>query len=137
MPQAFLSAGFITAVVLGITASGAELFGGEGNAAEELTGIFGTAGIVAAFLFGDAVVQYGHHQLGIPLQTDDGKLSQRHKQPPLVAGEHQFLIEHPPDGCRNLADDFTAAAVADILDAGTENHGIQNFHCEHQFDRYN
>ena len=75
MPQVFASAGMVTVIVLCITASGGKFFGGERDAAEHLTGVFRATGIVAALLDRDAVIQHWHHQLGFPLQPDDGELS--------------------------------------------------------------
>ena len=62
-----LSAGFVAGILLIIAASGIELLGREGDAAKHLARILGTAGIVAALLHRNAVVQHRHHQLGIPL----------------------------------------------------------------------
>ena len=126
--------GLVT-VSLAVTASWGKFFSREGDAAEHLAGVFRAAGVVAAFLHGDTVLQYGNHQLCLPFQPDDGELPQGNKQPSPVAGEHQLFVKQSPDGGRNLAGSFCAAAFADFPDAGTENHGIQHFYCEHQFDR--
>ena len=117
-----------------VTAGGGELPGGEGDAAEQLAGILGAAGIVGAFLGGDGVIQHRNDQLSVPLQADDGELAQRDVQPAAVAGQYQLVVEEPPDGRGNL-DGTGFAAIADIFDFGTEDHGIQHFHCGHQFDR--
>lgn len=137
MPQVKGSAGFVAGFLPGITASRIELLGREGNSGEYLAGILGAAGIVAAFLDGDAVVQHGHDKLCIPLQTNNGELAQGDEHPLPISGEHQILIEKPADGGRNLADSLSAAAFAPFLYAGTEDHGIQDLHCGHQFDRRN
>ena len=67
-----------------------ELIGREGDAAEHLAGIFSAAGIVTAFLAGNGIIQYRHHQLCIPLQPDDGELSECYKQLPVSAGKYQW-----------------------------------------------
>ena len=123
-------------VTLALVASGrCELRGGEGNAAEHLTGIFrAAAGRVAAFLGGDGVIQHRHDQLGIPLQPHDGELSQGDKEPPLVTGKYQFFIKHFPDKCGDL-DHAAAAALAGVFHTAAEHHGVQYLHCGHQFDR--
>ena len=133
----FASAGFVAGFLLTVAASWVELFGREGDTAEKLTGILGTGGTVAAFLVRDGVIHHGDDQLGGALQPDDGELSQSHEETPLVAGEHQFLFEDAPDSSGDPAVGICVGTVADLPDTGTEHHGIQYFHCEHQFDRYN
>ena len=128
MPQACASAGLVAGSFLEITASGIELLGREGDPAEHLAGIFRAAGVVAAFLYGDAVIQHGNHQLGIPFQPYDGELSQCNKHAFPVSGEHQIFIEEPPDPCRDLVCGFPAAAFTVLLYAGIEDHGIQNLY---------
>ena len=59
-------------ILFAVAASGGELVGGEGDAAEHLAGVLGAAGGVAAFLCGDAVVHHRYNELGVPLQSDDG-----------------------------------------------------------------
>ena len=113
-----------------------ELLGREGNPAEHFAGILGAAAAgLAAFLHRDGVVQYRDHQLGIPLQPDDGELPQGDEQPPLAAGEHQLLVKGGSDGLRNLNGHRFAGAVADLLDLGAKHHGIQNLYCWHQLGR--
>ena len=80
-----LTAAVIVAVA--VAAPGGELLGGEGNTAEHFAGIFGAAaGGIAAFFGGDGIIQHRYDQLGIPLQADDGKLAQRHKQTAVFRG---------------------------------------------------
>ena len=67
---------FFLLAILSVAALGRKLGLRERNAAEHFAGIFGTAGVVAAFFGGNAVIQHRHHQLGIPLQAQDGELSQ-------------------------------------------------------------
>ena len=83
--------------ILAVAAPGRKLLDRERDPAEYLAGIFGAAAGIAAFLGGQAVVQYRHHQLGIPLQPDHRELPQRHQQSTALAGEHQFLVEHLQD----------------------------------------
>jgi hypothetical protein len=126
---AILSAGLIAAFLgIAVAVPGGEFGCGKGDSAEHFTGIFGAAGGFAAILGGDAVLQYRHHQLGIPLQTDDGELAQSHKQSAFVTGEYQLLVKHAADGPGDLGDHFSAGTVTDILDLGIENHGIQYLH---------
>ena len=128
-----ITAGGISAVIFAgtiiVAAGGGELLSGEGDPGEELAGILRTAaaGGIAAFLGGDGVIQHRHDQLGIPLQTDDGELAQCDEQTALIAGDHQVLVEHLPDVCRDLHD-LVAPAVADVADLGSKNHGIQHLH---------
>ena len=68
------------------TAHWAELLGREGNPAEHFARIFCASNGIGAFLGGDAVFQHGYHKLGVPFQTDDGKLSQRYHQATMLAG---------------------------------------------------
>ena len=88
-----LSASLVAVIVGIVTTHWIELLSREGDPAEHLAGVFCTAGIVTAFLHGDAVLQHRNHQLGIPLQPDDGKLAQSNKEPSPVAGEHQLFVK--------------------------------------------
>lgn len=107
-----------------------ELLSREGDPAEHFAGILGAAAAgLAAFLHRNGVVQHRDHQLGVPLQPDNGELSQGDEQPPLAAGEHQLLVKGGPDGLRNLNGHRFAGAVADLLDLGAQHHGIQNLYC--------
>ena len=115
------------AVTLAITALRCELLGREGNPGEHLAGILGAADGIAAILGGNGVVKNRHDQLSIPLQPDDGELTQGHVQPLLIPGEHQVLVETAANGSGNLAAGL-AAAVADILDFTAQHHGIQHLH---------
>jgi hypothetical protein len=126
----FPSAGMVTAVTVTffVAIGGLELGCGEGDSAEHLTGIFSAAGAFAAFLAGDAVLHNGYNQLCIPLQTDNGELSQCDKETAAVSGENQLLIKQGTDFAGNLRHDFMTAAVANFLYFGTQNHGIQNFY---------
>ncbi len=119
-----------------VAVPGDKLLFREGNAAEHFTGILSTAArSVAAFLGGNAVIQHRHDNLGIPLQTDDGELTQRDEQAAVIVAQHQFLVEHILDVRGNLRGQFLTGTVADLLHFGAENHGIQHFHREHQFAR--
>ena len=60
---------------LAVAASGGELGGREGNAAEHLAGVFGAARRIAALLCGDAVIHNGDDELSVPFQPDDGELA--------------------------------------------------------------
>ena len=84
----FLGGGIAAFVPFGlvVAAPGGKLTYREGNLGEQLAGVFGAAGIVAAFLGGYAVIQHWDDNLGIPLQSDDRELPQGHKQPPPVPG---------------------------------------------------
>lgn len=106
------------------------MLGREGNPAEHLAGILGAAapGSVAAFLGGDGVIQHGDHQLSVPLQSNDGELSQCDKQSPLSAGKHQFLIKGGADSLRDLGSDGIAGAFAHVPDLGTQHHGIEHLY---------
>ena len=115
-----------------VAAVGGELTGREGDSAEQFTGILGAAGIVAAFLGGDGVVQHRHDELCVPLQTDDGELAQGHIEPAAVRSHDQVIIEEPLNGGGDL-DRARVGPVADIPDPGAEDHGIQYFHHPHQF----
>ena len=101
--------------------------GGEGDAAEHFAGVFGAAGVVAAFLGGHGVFHHRHHQLGVPFQTDDGKLAQGHEQTAAITVNHQLLLEELADAVGDLGG-VLAVAVADLLDPGAEHHGIQYLH---------
>jgi hypothetical protein len=112
-----------------ITSTGDELFFREGNTAEDLAGVFSTtAGSVATFLGGDAVIQHGDYQLGIPLQTNEGELTQGNKKSALFVAQHQIFVEIFPDTLGNLCCQLRTAAVTDFPHFGTENHRIQNLH---------
>lgn len=125
-----LSAALAAVVASFVAVVGRKLFGGEGNPAEHLAGILGAAapGGVAALLGGNGVVQHRDHQLGVPLQPDNGELSQGDKQPPLPAREHQLLVEDRADALGNLGRDGIAGAFANVPDLGTQHHGVQNLH---------
>ena len=119
----------IVGVTIIVTAARRKLGSGEGDPGEHFAGILSAAaGGIAAFLGGDGVIQNRNHQLGIPLQPNDGELPQGHEQPATVTGHHQFVIKHAANGGRNLTDRIILA-VTDIPDNGVEYHGIQNLHC--------
>ena len=136
-PRRFLLTGLVVviAAVFVVAAGGGEFLGGEGDTAEHFTGVFPGAGVVAAFLAGDGVIQHRHHQLGIPFQPDNGELAQGHEQLPLASGEYQGVFVQFPDAVGDLdGDGFTAAGIR-FLHPGGQHHGIQYLHCGHQFDR--
>ena len=110
-----------------VTAGGRELPGGEGDPGEHLAGIFRKSGVVAAFLGGDGVFQNRHHQLGIPLQPNDGKLTQGHIEPPMVTVWYQFLVEHFLDALGDLNHRLVMAIVT-FPNFGTQDHWVQDFH---------
>ena len=66
------STGFIAGIasVSVVAAFGRKLHRREGDPAEHFAGILTAAGIVAAFLGGNGVIQHRNDQLGFPLQTD-------------------------------------------------------------------
>ena len=72
---------------------GGELSSREGDPGENLTRIFGAAGIVTALLGGNGIIQHRHDDLGVPLQPDDGELPQRHQQSALFAAENQLVVK--------------------------------------------
>ena len=113
-----------------VAASGGELILREWDPGKHLAGIFPAAGGIAALLGGQTVVQHRNQQLGIPLQTDDGELTQGHQQLPVDFPCDQFLIKQAPDTLRDLGNRPVAAALADL---GAEDHGIQYLHHLHQF----
>ena len=77
-----------------IAATGRKLSGREGNTGEHFAGVFrAAAGAVTAFLGGQTVVQYRNNKLGVPLQTDDGELTQSDEQPTIFTGQYQFVVE--------------------------------------------
>lgn len=127
----------IVCVAFSATACGGEFFGREGDAAEHFAGVFGAAAVfVAAFPAGNGVVQYRHDQLGFLFQPHDGELAQSHEQLPLASGDHQRLLKKFPDAVGDLYRGTAATAAGIRLPhLGRQNHGVQNFHCEHQFDR--
>ena len=110
-----------------VAAGGRELPGGEGDPGEHLAGIFRKTGIVTAFLGRDGIFQNRYNQLGIPFQTNDGKLAQGHIEPPMVAVRYQFLVEHLLDALGDL-DHRLVMAIVTFPDFGTQNHWVQNFH---------
>ena len=112
----------------GVTVSGREFFGREGDPAEHLAGILTAAGAVAAFFGGNGVVQNGDNELCVPFQTDDGELPQGYEQPPPLPGEYQLIIKAAGNGVGDLEGVLIAAAFADLPDFGTEDHGIQYLH---------
>jgi len=112
-----------------VAAGGSELGGGEGDLAEHFAGILGAAGAVAALLSGQRVIHHRHDQLGIPLQTDDGKLTQGNEHPPPLPGVYQLIVKLGGDGCGDLERCILPAlAVADLPDLGAEHHRIQHLH---------
>ena len=116
-----VACGLVAAIIflLGIAASGSELLGGEGDAAEHLAGILGAAGGVGAVLGGQAVVQYRDDQLSRALQADDGELAQGHKHAPFVPGEHQLLVKLVLDKAGNgNCGAVGAGTVADLPHLG-------------------
>lgn len=117
------------AVILIIATVGRKLGCGEGDAAEHLTGIFCTAGGIAALLGGNGVIQYRYDELCRPLQTNDGELSQRDEEPTAVTAVNQIVIKQAFDALGNLQGAILPAAViTNVLYLGAENHGIQHLH---------
>lgn len=103
----------------------------EFDAAEDVAWALGTAYIagLGADLCGDAVVERRDQKLGVTLQSHDGELSDGHKEPAALAGEHQLIIEPLQHALRQFGQ-FTAAtaAVAAVHHIGAEHHGIDYFH---------
>ena len=108
-----------------ITAPWGKLVLRERNTAEHLTGIFPAAGILTAHLGGDTIVQNRHQKLGIPFQTNNGKLSQCDQQISVNVTGHQFFFKQFRDSCRNLR---YRSMTAVLLNFGTKHHGVQHFH---------
>ena len=134
---AALSAGLVIRVsgIRAVTGGGGEFLGRKGDSGEHFTGILPAAGIVTAFLAGNGIIQYRYHQLGIPLQSDDGELSQGHQQLPLASGKYQRIFIKLPDAVRYLHGNGIAAAGICFLHFRGQNHGIQDLHCGHQIGR--
>ena len=131
MAAGFLSAGLIIGIsaIFVIAACGRKLLGREGDPGEHFTGVLTASGIVAAFLAGNGIIQYRHHQLGIPFQPNDGELSQGYQQLPLSTGKYQRIVKQFPDTVGDLyCGGFTAAVIC-FLDFGRQHHGIQDLHC--------
>ena len=120
-------------IMAAITPPGDELALREWDTAEHFAGIFAAARRITAFLGGNAVVQNRHHQLGIPLQADNGKLPQCHQQIPGCTACDQLFVEDTADGGRDLCH---GAVPTVFLKFGTEYHRIQDFHHPHQFARW-
>ena len=110
-----------------VAAGGGKLPGGEGNPGENFAGFFRQTRIVAAFFGGQGVIQHRDDQLGIPLQTDDGKLTQSYIKPPVIPGELKRFVEHLLNEFGDLVDGGFVTFLA-VPDLGTQNHGIQHFH---------
>ena len=76
----------LTSLTATLALGGKELIYGKGNALEEFTGVIAGAatGAGGAALFGQAVVIDWHQQLAVPLQADDGELTQGDEDPAAV-----------------------------------------------------
>ena len=112
-----------------VTAGRCELGSGEGNLAEHFAGILGAAGAVAAFLGRQRIIQHRNDQLRIPLQTDDGELTQCDEHPATLACIDQLIVKLGSDGRWDLHRCIIPApAVADLPDLGAEHHRIQHLH---------
>lgn len=121
-------------VFLIVAISGCELISGEGNPGEHFTGIFSTAGSVATFFGGNAVIQNRYDQLCISFQSNDGELSQGDEKPSIFSGEYKGLVKHLGNALGNVNNSvFFTFALAYIKHFGAEHHGIKNFHHPHQF----
>ena len=131
-PGLWIAVAAIVIPAVSITACGCELPGGEGDAGEHFAGIFRKPWVVAAFLGWDGVIQHRYDQLGITLQTNDGKLAQSHIEPPVVAIQGQRFVEHLLDKLGDLKHSGVLAFLS-LPDFGTQHHGIQHFHHPHQF----
>ena len=115
-----------------VAAVGGEGIGREGDLVKEGAGVLGAAaGVGAALLGGDGVVQDRHDQLGRTLQTDDGELAQGDEEPLLVAAQHQIVPEHGLD----IRGDGQGAWLTDLHRAypAPQHHRIQHLHHCHQF----
>ena len=107
-----------------VAAGGYKLPFRERDLGEQFTGVFCAAGVVAALLGGDAVVQHRDYQLGIPLQPNNGELPQCYQQPPLLTAENQFLIKAAANPLGDLLDGLFPGTFAHIHHFGTEHHGV-------------
>ena len=116
-------------ILLSVTSFWRKLGSGEGNAAEHLAWVFRAAGVIAAFLGGNAVIQHGNNKLCIPFQTNDGELTEGDVEFPLFWIETQFFIKHGFYRIRRLhGGGFLTSALANIPYFGTKHHGIQNLY---------
>ena len=127
------AAALLAAAVTGIVAGRLgreELIHREGNILEHFAGIIAAAaGAAVAGFVRQAVVVYRHEQLAVPLQADDGKLTQGDKDPAVVISRRQVTAE----ALAHTGGDLTqvtvaAAAVAAIYQLGAQDDGI---HCLH------
>ena len=101
------------------------------DSGEHLARILAAAGVITAFLGGNAVIHHGHYQLCIPFQTDNGELPQAHIQPPVLSAEHQFFIEYIQNSSGNLYQ-TALPALADLPHPRGQHHGIQHLYRGHQ-----
>ena len=140
----WVSVSAIVAVLLGafIVAGIAQAVGREKlvdrefNVLEQIAGVFAAAAAAAsaaraavAVLIRHTVVEHRHQQLAVPLQTDDGKLTQGHKGPAVIVAHGQVAAEALADAGRNLADvAVTAPVLAALYQLCVQYDGVYRLH---------
>jgi hypothetical protein len=103
--------------------------GWEGDPTKQLTGIFRIgAGGVGAFFAGDRVLQERYYHLGIPLQTNNGELPQRHKKPTVVMTCHQIFIKQLLNAFWDLRAELLRAMITVFGNLAGKYHGLENFY---------
>ena len=128
-PLGCLISAALVVIRLPVTSAGSELCSRERNPREHLAGIFRATGGIAAFLGGNCIIQHRNDQLRIPLQADNGELSQSDVEAFALPCDHQFIIKHLADWAGQLQSTVVPAlALAHIPHFGAEYHGIQGFH---------
>ena len=103
----------------------------EGNVAKQAAGIVGAA--AGALLLRHTVVIHRHQQLGIPLQADNGELSQCDIDPAAVVSAAKLAVEALADKGRHFAQVAVAVPAAAVFhDPGVQNDGINRLYGLHQ-----
>ena len=127
------TAGLLVGFAAAIVALGREeLIHREGNVLEELAGVVAVVAAVGAggaALFGETVVVHGHQQLTVPLQADNGELTQGDEHPTAVLARRQVAAEALAYAGGNLAQVAVAAAAVTALHyLGAQDDGIYRLH---------
>ena len=120
--------GFLIAFRLGYRVGWEKFLHGELDSAEDGAGVLVV--VAKAFLAGNAVVVGRDEKLAVPLQTDDGKLTEVYVDPLSLPGEGQLAGESGQDGGGDIC---TVTAVAVVGLAGVpplhaEDEGIHRVH---------
>ena len=120
---------FVVPVIAGGKAVGREKFvHWELDMAENFTGIV-LSTTASTLLLRHTIVVYGHQKLGIPLQADNGELSQRHINAFAVIAEAQIAAKAGADTGRNFRELTVAgAALADIHQLHAQYNRIHRLH---------